>query len=343
MFDFHAKVDLLFLDELLDELLYHLEQTQNLGSALQQLQEDDIDPRLQKQARKTQQLLAEGSSLGVAIGQISGRYRQIAEKLLTPGLSVADTVQCLKLLRAVNRQEIDSNRWLPALFKLSGLIYLFVLITVLAIIVLFVMPGFAEIYASVGADLPNMTRLVMQLSELIVSHFFIGCVIVIAVLAVYFRSGFVRRRIDKMALSVPSLGNHYKSISANKVFLFLQAAQKQNQPVAVALEMAVYSLKNRYLRGQLYALSGCESYKELLAQLPFAPSRLKRLVRRDKDWHKTSSPASEYMAQWSDHLSSKSTILYSRLDLVMKLLGFTIVSIFIVAIYLPIIRLGEVV
>jgi type IV pilus assembly protein PilC len=105
----------------------------------------------------------------------------------------------------------------------SALIYpvavLVVAFVVLAVIMIFVIPAFKEVFSSFGADLPTPTLIVIGMSEFFVSYWW--AIFGILIGSVYFfiqswrRSLRMQKAMDRMMLKVPVFGDLvYKSATA---------------------------------------------------------------------------------------------------------------------------------
>lgn len=82
-------------------------------------------------------------------------------------------------------------------------------ILVIGVLVGFVLPSFGDLYSSLGAELPALTRILMDLSGLLQTHglyLLLGVLIIVAAAAAYIRTPDGRFQFDKLALRIPLLG-----------------------------------------------------------------------------------------------------------------------------------------
>jgi type IV pilus assembly protein PilC len=91
-------------------------------------------------------------------------------------------------------------------------------IGVIGILVGFVLPAFGELYGSLGAELPLITRVLISSSESLQSYglyLILGGLIVAGIFVMYIRTPKGKYRWDKLALSLPMVGrvNHLKELA----------------------------------------------------------------------------------------------------------------------------------
>jgi type IV pilus assembly protein PilC len=194
-----------------------------------------------------------GESLSDAFAQhgdlFSGVY--VASLLAGEKSGSLDTV----IRRFVAYQKILGAVWRKTI---SALIYPLILITLslamVAIIVLRVVPAFSDFYASFNAELPFITRVIVQISDLIRSQFLLILVLLaatVAGVAMWLRQPGQRAWIDRAVFSLPLAG------SAVQVFCTAQLARTLSTllgggiPLVNALEVAARSIGNRYIAQQL--------------------------------------------------------------------------------------------
>ncbi len=151
-----------------------------------------------------------------------------------------------KIIGAVRRKTI------------SALVYPLILITLslilVAIIVLRVVPAFSDFYASFNAELPLVTRIIVRISDVLRSQFWLllaGLAAAIGGLIFWMKQPGQRLRIDRWVFATPVVG------SAVQVFCTAQLARTLSTllgggiPLVNALEIAARSIGNRYMAQEL--------------------------------------------------------------------------------------------
>jgi type IV pilus assembly protein PilC len=141
---------------------------------------------------------------------------------------------------------------------ISALIYPAVLVTlaivVVSIIVLKLVPAFSEFYASFHAELPLVTRLIVQGSAVLTANIaFVagGLGLGLAALIAWVKQPGVRLRMDRALLSLPWAGAVARKFSTAQLARTLATLLGGGIPLVNALEIAGRSIGNRYMAHEL--------------------------------------------------------------------------------------------
>jgi len=145
---------------------------------------------------------------------------------------------------------------------ISALVYPVILITLavglVTIIVLKVVPAFSDFYASFGADLPLITRIIVRISDVLRSQFLIiiaVLVVGIAVLWSWIRQPGQKARFDHLLLGLPVLGQIARKFSTSQMSRTLATLLGGGLPLVNALDIAAQSIGNQYMAQQLGIVS----------------------------------------------------------------------------------------
>ena len=133
----------------------------------------------------------------------------------------------------------------------SAMIYpvavIFIAAIVVAVILLKVIPTFAALFTSLGAELPLPTRIVIYASNFL-ARYFIFVVIAIAVIAYgirrYYRTYRGRRVIDGLLLKAPILGMILRKISVARFCRTLATLTSSGVPILESLEITARTAGN---------------------------------------------------------------------------------------------------
>jgi len=140
----------------------------------------------------------------------------------------------------------------------SALIYPAILVILalglVSIIVLKVVPAFADFYTSFGAELPLVTRIILAISNFLRSQFLL--VLVVAVGAIVGFVAWVKQpgqqaRADRMILKAPVVGPIAAKFATSQMARTLATLLGGGLPLVNALEIAAKSVGNQYMAAQL--------------------------------------------------------------------------------------------
>src|SRR4029079_1588588 len=145
---------------------------------------------------------------------------------------------------------------------ISALVYPAILITLavglVTIIVLTCVPAFSAFYASFGADLPLVTKIIVRVSECIRSQFVLLLVaIAIAVTAIlgWVRQAGQKARFDRLVLGIPMLGQVARKFATSQMARTLATVLGGGLPLVNALDIAAKSVGNQFMAQQLDIVS----------------------------------------------------------------------------------------
>ena len=160
-------------------------------------------------------------------------------------------VEYTKIISTVKRKTI------------SALVYPAILITLaiglVSLIVLKVVPAFSDFYASFGADLPFITKLIVRVSDLIRAQILwlaIAVVGGVAAIVAWVRQPGQQANFDRVLLRLPMLGDIARKFSTSQMARTLATLLGGGLPLVNALDIASKSIGNQYMATQLTIVSG---------------------------------------------------------------------------------------
>lgn len=141
---------------------------------------------------------------------------------------------------------------------ISAMVYPIILIVLafvlVGIIVVKVVPTFAEFYASFDAELPLSTRVIVGLSDIVRSQLWL-ILIVLAGAAIAFRT-WIRQpgrgaQFDRLLLKLPFIGPSFHKFTTSQLARTLATLLGGGIPLVNALEIAARSTGNRHMGAEL--------------------------------------------------------------------------------------------
>src|SRR5262249_44497677 len=168
-------------------------------------------------------------------------------------------------LDAVLRRYVEYTKIIQTVKNktISALVYPAILISLavglVSVIVLKVVPAFSEFYASFGAELPLITRIIVRTSDVVRSQFLLIIAIIavaIAILASWIRQPGHKARFDRLLLGLPMLGQVARKFSTSQMSRTLATLLGGGLPLVNALDIAARSIGNQYMAKQLEVVSG---------------------------------------------------------------------------------------
>lgn len=167
-------------------------------------------------------------------------------------------------LDAVLRRFVEYTKVIATVKRktVSALVYPAILISLalilVGIIVLRVVPAFSDFYASFGAELPFVTRVIVWISDFIRGQYLL--IVVGLVAAVVLFLGWIRRpgqkaRFDRLVLGVPFVGEIASKFATSQMSRTLATLLGGGLPLVHALDIAAKSVGNQFIARELDVVS----------------------------------------------------------------------------------------
>ena len=226
-----------------------------------------------------------------------------------------------------------------------------VALIVTTILLVFVVPQFEEIFSSFGAELPAFTLFVLAISNFVQSYgIFIGIGIGIAgymFMRAHKKSQSFRDRVDRAVLKIPVIGEILKKASIARFTRTLATTFAAGVPLIGALESAAGASGNAVFRDAIMFMrkevaGGMPMHTSMRATNVF-PDMVTQMVAIGEESGSVDSMLSKiatiYEAEVDDMVDGLTSLLE---PMIMAVLGVVIGGL-IIAMYLPIFEMGNVV
>ena len=236
-----------------------------------------------------------------------------------------------------------------ALFYPTAVLAVAIIVTV--ILLIFVIPQFEELFKGFGADLPAFTQMVINLSKFVQHQgIFLGMVLFGAGYTFFYfqkRSRKMRETLDRMALKLPIIGPILNKAAIARYARTLSTMFAAGVPLVEALESvagatgnivyenAIMKMKDEVATGQRLqrAMENTELFPNMVIQMIAVGEESGSLDEM------SGKVAGFYEAEVDNAVDAMSSLLE---PLIMAILG-VLVGGLVIAMYLPIFKLGSVV
>jgi type IV pilus assembly protein PilC len=155
-------------------------------------------------------------------------------------------VEYTKIIATVRRRTISALVYPAVLISLA--------LILVAIIVLKVVPAFADFYESFHAELPLITRVILRLSGIVREQFLLIAFALAAAIAAFvfwLRQEGQRARFDRWILHVPMLGDVAAKFATSQMARTLATLLGGGLPLVNALDIAAKSMGNQFMAREL--------------------------------------------------------------------------------------------
>ena len=226
-----------------------------------------------------------------------------------------------------------------------------VAVVVTAILLIFVVPQFEELFKGFGADLPAFTRMVVDLSKFVQAWWYVVLGVIIAVVYVLVqrrkRSQKFNQMIDRVALEVPVVGEIIHKAAIARFARTLATMSMAGVPLVEALESVSGATGNFvYANAVLQMREGVSSGSHLqqsMRQTGLFPNMVVQMVAIGEEAGSLDNMLAKVADFYEEEVNNAVDSLSSLIEpMIMAILG-VVVGGLVVAMYLPIFKLGSVV
>ncbi len=234
------------------------------------------------------------------------------------------------------------------LYPIAVVVVAFVVTTILLI---FVVPQFEDIFSSFGAELPAFTQFVLAISRFVQDYGFVMAIAAVGAGMLFVRahkkSQSLRDNVDKAILKAPVVGEILKKASIARFTRTLATTFSAGVPLIGALESAAGASGNAVFRDAILFMrkevaGGMQMHTAMRATNVF-PDMVTQMVAIGDESGAVDSMLSKiatiYEAEVDDMVDGLTSLLE---PIIMAVLGVVIGGL-IVAMYLPIFEMGNVV
>lgn len=308
------------------------------------------NPAMQDLVLKIKADVEGGTNLSQALAAHPRHFKELFCNLVEAGeaAGVLDTLLD-KLATYLEKTESIKKKIKKALFYPAAVVVVAFLVT--AILLIFVVPQFESLFRGFGADLPVFTRFVVNLSEFFQSYWYIIFGIVIG-LGVAFVEGRKRSRkfvrlIDRLALKIPVIGTILEKAAIARYARTLSTMFAAGVPLVDALESVSGATGNVvYQEGVLVMRDQVASGQQLQSSMKLSnlfPNMVVQMTAIGEESGSLDTMLAKVADFYEEEVDNLIDSLSSLLEpMIMVVLG-VLVGGLVIAMYLPIFQMGQVI
>ncbi len=254
-----------------------------------------------------------------------------------------------KLATYLEKTESIKKKIRKAMFYPSAVIVVAFIVT--AILLIFVVPEFQNMFQSFGADLPVFTQFVINLSDLFQTYWYLifGGILgaVVAFVAVHRRSPKFRRFLDRVLLKLPIVGPILDKAATARFGRTLSTMFAAGVPLVEALESVAGACGNTVYEDAILEMKdNVASGQQLNVTMRLSnlfPHMVVQMAAIGEESGSLDTMLSKVADFYEEEVDNQIDSLSSLLEpLIMAVLG-VLVGGLVIAMYLPIFQLGQVV
>lgn len=305
------------------------------------------NPGLSRLLNEVRGEIEAGSSLSQAFSRFPVHFDKLFCNLVAAGEqagildAILDRLAVYKEKILAIKSKIKSALFYPAAVIAVSLI-------VIAVIMIWVVPTFKDVFASFGADLPGPTLVVVSISDFFVQYWWLmfGAIfgIISAIISTYKRSVPMQIAVDRIVLKLPVVGEIVTKATIARWARTLSTMFSAGVPLVEALDSVggasgnhLYMLATREIQT---AISTGQNLNTAMQNSGMFPTMVVQMVSIGEESGQLDNMlgkvADFYDREVDDAVAAMSTLLE---PMIMVFLGVVIGGL-VVAMYLPIFKLG---
>ena len=231
------------------QLALLLESGVNIATALELLQDQISSRTLKKVVAEITSDIRAGNQLSVAMAKHPDVFSTLNTRTISIGEQTGGLETMLKQVADYNEKEIVTKKGIKGAM-MYPIIAFVVTIVVVAILMIFVLPAFAGLYGDLGAKLPAITQIMLDMSDFLKKYIMQIILVILGVAGVsliYFKTPDGKFNLDKLTLKIPQLGRvkHLNELArcARSISLLYSAGL----PLTEIMPMVVQGCGNRVM------------------------------------------------------------------------------------------------
>ncbi|HEY5995991.1 MAG TPA: type II secretion system F family protein, partial [Candidatus Deferrimicrobiaceae bacterium] len=218
---------------------------------------------------------------------------------------------------------------------------------VTAVLLLYVIPTFAKMFADFGQDLPAPTKIVMAMSDLARKYFLVFVIAVIGIYAAiraYYRTPGGRRKIDALLLKTPVIGSLIQRIAVARFSRTLGTMVASGVAILEAMDIVARSAGNKIIEEAVIkaraSISEGKTIAEPLAESKVFPPMVTQMVGVGEQTGALDQMLNKIADFYDEEVDTAVAALTSLMEpLLMVFLGVVIGGM-VLAMYLPIFKIA---
>jgi type IV pilus assembly protein PilC len=307
-------------------------------------------PAMQKLVLNIKQDIETGNALHVALGKHPLYFDDLYTNLVEAGEHAGALETVLdKIATYKEKTEALKKKIKKALFYPAAVLAVAVIVTV--ILLIFVIPQFESLFKGFGADLPAFTQFVIELSRWMQKNGWLLLIVVIgaafAFSYFYKRSRPMRQFIDKMSLQVPVIGPILKKAAIARFARTLATMFGAGVPLVEAMKSVAGATGNIVYQDAVMRMrdeiSTGMRMQRAMENTGLFPNMVVQMIAVGEESGSLDEMAGKVADFYEADVDAAVDALSSLLEpLIMVILG-VLVGGLVIAMYLPIFKLGAVI
>ncbi|HFC8489759.1 type II secretion system protein F [Neisseria sp. HMSC070A01] len=308
------------------------------------------NPSMTEMLMQVRSDVEQGSALGKSFSKYPKYFDRFYCNLVSAGESGGVLESLLDKL-AVYKEKTQAIKKKVKTALTYPIAIIVVAIALIFIMMMFVLPAFKEVYANMGAELPDLTQLVMNLSDLFVDYGWIMIILLIAsafgLYKLHEKSPTFQKRIDALILRLPIFGTIVRKATIARWARTTSTLFAAGVPLVEVLDSVagasgniLYEEATQDIRAKVTQGLSLTSSMQSTDMFPNMVIQMAAIGEESGSLDDMLNKAAEFYEDEVDNSVSRLSALME--PIIMVVLG-SLIGILLIAMYLPLFNLGNVV
>ena len=308
------------------------------------------NPSMTEMLMQVRSDVEQGSALGKSFSKYPKYFDRFYCNLVSAGESGGVLESLLDKL-AVYKEKTQAIKKKVKTALTYPIAIIVVAIALIFIMMMFVLPAFKEVYANMGAELPSLTQLVMSLSDLFVDYGWIMIILLIVsafgLYKLHEKSPTFQKRIDALILRLPIFGTIVRKATIARWARTTSTLFAAGVPLVEVLDSVagasgniLYEEATQDIRAKVTQGLSLTSSMQSTDMFPNMVIQMAAIGEESGSLDDMLNKAAEFYEDEVDNSVSRLSHLME--PIIMVVLG-SLIGILLIAMYLPLFNLGNVV
>ena len=223
------------------------------------------------------------------------------------------------------------------------MIIVFVAVAVVGLLLTFVVPNFARQFQENGQELPELTQIVVDASNLLLGNFLeiaIGTFLIIGGLIAFIRTDKGKVFFDSYILRVPLFGTVMTKISVGRFCSTMSTMLSSGVAILEALTICASSSGNKEIEGFVLKvkdeISKGQNFHEPLSESPLFPKMVSSMIAVGETTGTLDETLSKITEIYDDEVDNSIAAMTAMIEPLMIVIIGSIVGFIAIAMYLPV-------
>ncbi len=316
---------------------------------LRVLEKQERNPHLKRIIGEIGVAIESGSTFSEALAQHPKVFNRLFVNMVKAG-EIGGVLEVVlnRLSEFMEKAQKIKGKVVAAMFYPSAVIT--VAVAILAILMIFVIPKFKEIFRDMlpGQSLPAFTEFVLSISDAVANHFVVTAIVlavVVAALIAFIKTRFGRRIFDKSKLVMPVLGPVISKVAISRFTRTLGTLVSSGVPILQALTIVKETSGNVIIGSAVTAVHESVKEGETITAPLEASNVFPPMVISMVDVGEQTGALPEMLMKIADNFDEEVdnavAAMTSLLEPIMIVFLAVIVGSIVIALFLPLITLME--